>query len=211
MCSRSVAGARIHWEAASQTSLSESLITWDHVISESGVGFSTAPASASADAASLMSCSCCGEDRPTATLRSRDDVALCRRCVGWLAGQLGVASTPTLPVADMDAAVEFYERAGFGVRRYIDESGSPGGFAFVEFDEESVFDLDAAEDLEPSSNRAGCYLITPDADAWHARMAAAGLPVSALGDQPWGMREFELRDPSGNRVRIGRPLDDGAD
>jgi uncharacterized glyoxalase superfamily protein PhnB len=157
-----------------------------------------------------MICACCGEDKATATLRSRSDVALCRGCVDSLAGRLGVTSTPTLPAADMDVAIEFYERAGFGVRRYIDETGAPGGFAFVEFDDVSVFDLDAADDLDPATNRAGCYLITPDTDGWHARMSAAGLPVSALGDQPWGMREFELRDPSGNRVRIGRPLDDDA-
>jgi len=26
--------------------------------------------------------------------------------------------------------------------------------------------------------------------------------------QPWGMREFSLTDPSGNRVRIGRTIPD---
>ena len=36
--------------------------------------------------------------------------------LGWLIGQIGVRSTPTLPVVDMVNAVAFYERAGFGVR-----------------------------------------------------------------------------------------------
>jgi len=74
------------------------------------------------------------------------------------------------------------------------------------FSSQSVFDLDGT-DVEPGTNRAGCYLVTADADAWHARMTADGLPVTPIADQPWGMREFTLADPSGNRVRIGRAVD----
>jgi predicted enzyme related to lactoylglutathione lyase len=91
-------------------------------------------------------------------------------------GRLGVMSTPTLPVVELAEATAFYERAGFGVRIYRDEHSDGGeGFAFVEFDGQSVFDLDAAPVLDPASNRAGCYLITADADGWHARLREAGL------------------------------------
>ena len=104
----------------------------------------------------------------------------------------------------MEEAVAFYERAGFGVRTYRDETGDGGdGFAFVDVDGQSVFDLDAAAGMDPAANRAGCYLITQDAETWHARMLAGGLPVTPIADQPWGMREFTLTDPSGNQVRIG--------
>ncbi len=149
-----------------------------------------------------MTCSCCGEEREAVALQSRDDVRVCRFCVDWLAAKVGVTSTPTLPVTDMGEAVAFYEGAGFGVRRYMEEGGEPGGFAFVEFDGQSVFDLDAI-DIDPSRNGAGCYLVVHGVDDWYGRMAAAGLPVSPLADQPWAMREFTLSDPSGNRVRIG--------
>jgi len=122
-----------------------------------------------------MSCSCCGEDKTTVALRSRDDVEICRDCLGWLIGRIGVTSTPTLPVVDMAEAVEFYERAGFGVRVYTDDSDDAGdGFAFVDHDGQSVFDLDAAPGMDPRLNRAGCYLVVPDADAWHGRPRAAG-------------------------------------
>lgn len=134
---------------------------------------------------------------------------MCRDCVEWLLGQLGVSSTPTLPVADIAEAVAFYERAGFGVRVYDDDDGGEAGFAFVDFDGQSVFDLDAAADFDPAANRAGCYLVTGDAEAWHTRMRDASLPVTPLSDQPWGMREFTLTDPSGNHVRIGRSIPDG--
>jgi uncharacterized glyoxalase superfamily protein PhnB len=139
-----------------------------------------------------------------ATLPSRDDVHLCRDCLEAMLGQVGIDSTPTLPVGELGEAVAFYERAGFGVRVYEEDDQDPGeGFAFVDFDGQSVFDLDVT-DLDPARNGAGCYLIVRDADAWHARMLGDGLPVSPIEDQPWGMREFTLNDPFGNTVRIGR-------
>jgi catechol 2,3-dioxygenase-like lactoylglutathione lyase family enzyme len=136
-------------------------------------------------------------------LQSRDDVAICRECLGWLRAQSGVIdSTPTLPVSDLDQATAFYTRAGFDVRRY-----EGGGFAFVSYEDESVFDLDPADQFEPSANRAGCYLVVPDADAWHRRLRGVGLPVSEIADQPWGMREFTLSDPDGNQIRLGHGID----
>lgn len=77
-----------------------------------------------------MSCACCGEAKATVALASRGDVALCRDCLGWLSGRIGVTSTPTLPVVDLAESVAFYERAGLGVRVYSDEDGDGGdGFA----------------------------------------------------------------------------------
>lgn len=136
-----------------------------------------------------------------ASLLCHDEIKVCRICVGWLmqrAGGLDV--TATLPVSNMDEAVGFYESAGFDVEQY------DAGFAFVRFGDQSVFDLDLAADMDSTSNHAGCYVITADADAWHARFTAAGLPVTAIEDMPWGMHEFTLTDPSGNNVRIGRNI-----
>jgi uncharacterized glyoxalase superfamily protein PhnB len=156
-----------------------------------------------------MACTCCGRERRTQALPSRADVELCQECVDWLAGRLGVSSTPTLPVLDLDEAVRFYEAAGFGVRRYAEDPDDPGeGFAFVDADGQSVFDLDRIATMDPVRNGAGCYLVTGEADEWHERMRAAGLPVTDIEDQPWGMREYTLTDPFGNRVRIGRSSDE---
>jgi uncharacterized glyoxalase superfamily protein PhnB len=140
-----------------------------------------------------------------AALACHDDIKVCRVCIGWLRSQAGVPdSTPILPVRDIDEAVAFYPSAGFAGRVY-----EGGGFAFMERNDESVFDLDHVADVDPAANGAGCYLIVPDVDAWHAQLQASGLPVTALEDQPWGMREFTLTDPSGNHVRIGRSSPDG--
>jgi uncharacterized glyoxalase superfamily protein PhnB len=149
-----------------------------------------------------MECSCCGLERePLTALQCHDDVKVCRDCIGWLRSKAGIVdTTPILPVTDMTAAVAFYESAGFDVRRY-----DGGDYAFVTVDDQSVFDLDVHEPpMDRSANRSGCYLITPDADAWHARLAADGLPVTSIEAQPWGMTEFTLTDPDRNYIRIGR-------
>ena len=109
--------------------------------------------------------------------------------------------TPTFPVKTMAEAITFYENAGFSVDPY------DSGFAFVRYAGSSVFDLDLDERVDPANNGAGCYIITDDADEWHARLSAAALPVTPIADQPWGMREFTLVDPSGNLVRVGHDLD----
>jgi predicted enzyme related to lactoylglutathione lyase len=149
-----------------------------------------------------MECYCCGLERDASmitALQCHDDIKLCRVCIGWLMRRAGAIDvTPTLPVSDMTAAIRFYESAGFTVEPY-DE-----GFAFVRLGEESVFDLNRVANMDPSTNGAGCYIVVGDVDGWHDRFAAAGLPVTAAEDQPWGMHEFTLTDPSGNRVRVGR-------
>jgi predicted enzyme related to lactoylglutathione lyase len=132
-------------------------------------------------------------------LQCHDEVKLCRICIGWLMNRVGgVVVTPTLPVVDMAEATRFWEAAGFDVEHYDD------GFAFVQFNDQSMFDLDRIEGLDQATNHAGCYIITDEVDDWHARFVAAGLQVTPIGDMPWGMHEFTLTDPSGNHIRIGR-------
>ena len=51
-----------------------------------------------------------------------------------------------------------------------------------------------------------------DADALYSEFAELGLPpegspsLSEPVDEPWGMREFTLRDPAGNLIRVGHEL-----
>ncbi len=138
-----------------------------------------------------------------ASLQCHDEIKVCRVCVGWLRRRVGgIEVTPTLPVRDMDEATRFCEAAGFEVRRYDD------GFAFAQLDDQSVFDLDRIEGLEAEKNHAGCYIITDGVDDLHARLVAAGLPVTPIDDMPWGMHEFTLTDPSGkpHPHRTARPV-----
>jgi hypothetical protein len=149
-------------------------------------------------------CFCCGEERHESIVTAflcHDDVKVCRVCIGWLNSRVGgIDVTPTLPVRDMAEARRFCEAAGFNVELYDD------GFGFVRDNDQSLFDLDRVDGLDRSTNHAGCYIITGAADAWHSRFEDAGLDVTPIEEMPWGMHEYTLTDPSGNRIRIGRSV-----
>jgi len=126
---------------------------------------------------------------------------VCPACIHWLATAAGaVHAIPIFATADMDASRRFYEAAGFHVLAY-DE-----GYSFVNRGGGEVLHLARSAELDPARNAAACYLNTREADEWHAAWAGAGLPVSDIADRPWGMHEFEVRDPSGNLLRVGRNL-----
>ena len=106
---------------------------------------------------------------------------------------------PILPVHDIGKAVTFWSRLpSLTVDEYED-----GGYAFVLHGEAEVAHLALFPDLDVTGNHAGCYVHLPDIDQRYAECLDADLPVSDLRDEPWGMREFRLTDPSGNVLRIG--------
>jgi uncharacterized glyoxalase superfamily protein PhnB len=152
-------------------------------------------------------CSCCGEHRlpaELAALSCHAETTLCRGCVHWLAGQFEGSTpfgsaTPILPVRDMAEAIAFWTATGLSVHPYDD------GYTFVNRNGE-LLHLATDPTLDPARNSSACYIHEPDVSAVHARWQAAGLPVSELLDQPWGMREFSVRDPSGNLIRVGTNL-----
>ncbi|MEO1338276.1 MAG: VOC family protein [Myxococcota bacterium] len=56
------------------------------------------------------------------------------------------------------------------------------------------------------------HLLVEDVDAWHAHVLASGvvddfgIEVGSPEDQPWGMRDFVLFDPSGVLWRIAKNI-----
>ena len=110
-----------------------------------------------------------------------------------------LVAVPILPVRDMAEAVEFWSR----LPHVEVEEYDGGSYAFVRHLDAEVIHLDHRPELDPSDNMAGCYLHVPEIDALHESLASADLPVSEVRDEPWGMREFTLTDPSGNTIRLG--------
>jgi len=117
----------------------------------------------------------------------------------------GEASEPILQAHDVSRTRAFYESLGF-----------TSGYNDDRYDilrrGNLVVHLEADERLVPATNRASCYWRVADADVLYQEFALLALPIDGLPhltapcDEPWGMREFTLKDPSGNLIRVGHEL-----
>lgn len=112
-------------------------------------------------------------------------------------GAMEEAVIPILRVEDAAAAVAWYGRLGFA--KQWEHRFEPGLPAFVEVARGSVrlFLSEHEGDARPGTL---VYLRVRDVEA-----IAAEFGVQAQ-DAPWA-REIELRDPDGNRLRIGTPTE----
>lgn len=117
-----------------------------------------------------------------------------------------VQVTPFLGVSAMAPAIAFY-RDALGFALYVDQ----GGYAYLERERVGLrlLALDAG-----SRNPPGCshiYIDVLDAEAEYALIEAAlaSLPPQRYGapkDQPYGQREFWVRDPDGNLITFGEGI-----
>jgi catechol 2,3-dioxygenase-like lactoylglutathione lyase family enzyme len=110
---------------------------------------------------------------------------------------------PGFPVRDVDAALAFYAKLGFTVRKY--EGGDEYGFATRD-------GVEIHLGLVPDADRrtASAYLYVHDADAIAAEWRAAGAEVHGPEDTAWGQHEGAMVDPDGNVIRFGSPLHDAS-
>jgi catechol 2,3-dioxygenase-like lactoylglutathione lyase family enzyme len=70
----------------------------------------------------------------------------------------------------------------------------------------SLADGDALAALIAKGALNGVHFHTDDIDATFEKVRASGAEiVQEPTDQPWGTRDFAVRDPSGNLVRIDQP------
>lgn len=117
----------------------------------------------------------------------------------------GVA-IPSLPMCEMRETQAFYEQLGFHTAGWRMD---PEQYLILRRDELELHFF-AVPGLDPLENLARCYLRVDDVDGLNEEFRERGL--ESLGcpeDKPWGMREFELVDPSGNSLRIGQPVGRG--
>ena len=118
-----------------------------------------------------------------------------------------------LTVSDSATAIEFYRQA-FGAaegQRIVTPTGQVVAQLFVEGHELYVVDENpAAFNLSPltlGGTSVRMNLVVDDPDALFERAIAAGArEVFPVGDQPYGMRQGRIADPSGHHWLIGRRL-----
>ena len=115
-------------------------------------------------------------------------------------------ATVIIPVADQDAAVDFYvNKLGFAVRVDVPFGGS---YRWIEIglgDEATTIALaPPPEGTATGQRETGISLQTDDIDAYHAQLREAGVDVDAevarMGDPVPPM--FWLRDPEGNTLMV---------
>ena len=106
---------------------------------------------------------------------------------------------PMLPVASMPASVDFYQRLGFGVEKRNDS----WRWAMLCFGECRLM-VDESINL-PGIPRLGVvYLYPDDLAEYHQHVRSSGLVVPDLEVSFYGMAEFRIEDPDGNRLWIGQ-------
>lgn len=107
---------------------------------------------------------------------------------------------PMQPVSDLAVSVAFYERLGFVVAQRNDD----WGWASLSCGDLEVM-LDRSIHLHAGIPKSAVlYLYPDDVVAFHAQVRANGLDVPPLDTTFYGMTEFRLEDPDGNRLWIGQ-------
>jgi len=108
---------------------------------------------------------------------------------------------PMLPVRSMPASVDFYcGKLGFEVEKKNDE----WGWAMLRFDECRLM-VDQSINAHPAGSRDPIvYLYPDDIVAYHRQVRQNGLAAPELDVTFYGLTEFRIDDPDGNRLWIGQ-------
>jgi catechol 2,3-dioxygenase-like lactoylglutathione lyase family enzyme len=110
------------------------------------------------------------------------------------------AITPRMPVQDIEEALSFYrDRLGFELGW---KWGNPITHASVCRDSIS---LDLIAVPHGKQGTAMVYVRVTGVDAYYSELKGRNVPSGNLDDRPYGMRDFEVIDPSGNRLAFGEP------
>lgn len=113
---------------------------------------------------------------------------------------------PMLPVRSMPASVEFYQKLGFRVEKRNDD----WRWAMLCFGECRLM-VDQSINVHPEAPRSSViYLYLDEISEYHRQVRENGLDVPELEETFYGMTEFRMDDPDGNRLWIGQsPSTDG--
>lgn len=107
---------------------------------------------------------------------------------------------PMLPVKNMPASIEFYQKLGFSVERRKDE----WGWAMLRLGECRLMVDQSINSHGHAPRSSVLYLYPDDIVAYHQQVRINGLNVPDLEVTFYGLTEFRINDPDGNRLWIGQ-------
>jgi catechol 2,3-dioxygenase-like lactoylglutathione lyase family enzyme len=107
---------------------------------------------------------------------------------------------PMLPVRSMPASVEFYQKLGFDVEQRNDD----WGWAMLRFDDCRLMLDQSINHAADAPRQFVIYLYPENIDEYHQQVRRNGLTLPDLDVTFYGMSEFRIDDPDGNRLWIGQ-------
>jgi lactoylglutathione lyase len=111
--------------------------------------------------------------------------------------------TVGVPVTDQDKALEFYTGLlGLSTRMDVPMGGGSRWIEVVPESAPTSIALIRAKESAPAGVETGVRLTTTDADAFHARLEAAGADVDEVLRWPGVPPMFAFRDQDGNGLEI---------
>lgn len=116
---------------------------------------------------------------------------------------------PVLQVADVKKSLAFYcEKLEF---QSHGTWGDGPDFAIIQNGRVSIaLDRSEAAGAIPTNQYWAAYIYVEDVDSLHAQLRDNGADiVRGPEDQPYGCRDFDIRDPDGHLLAFGRDLDAG--
>jgi catechol 2,3-dioxygenase-like lactoylglutathione lyase family enzyme len=116
-------------------------------------------------------------------------------------------AAPVLYVSDMRRATDFYVNTLGFLCTYAQGDPASPIYAIVERGSAEIH-LNAYKP-EGRAGLCSCHVLADPIDDLFAEYEAAGLVFEQeLNVQDWGLKDFVLRDPDGNRLEIGGPIRD---
>lgn len=107
---------------------------------------------------------------------------------------------PMLPVRSLPASVAFYAKLGF----HVENRNDAWRWAMLAFDGCRLM-LDESINQPPDAPRTSViYLYPDDIFGYHREVRRRGLEVPSITHPFYGMSEFRIEDPDGNRLWIGQ-------
>jgi glyoxalase/bleomycin resistance protein/dioxygenase superfamily protein len=111
-----------------------------------------------------------------------------------------LSASPRFIVRDLDQARAFYARLGF------ETTYNDGEFAIVERDGVA---LHLTRDAETIRSSGVCWIAVSNIDALYQQYLPTDAVQSAPKVQPWGLKEFFIRDPFCNLLLFAERISEG--